>query len=97
MRHRFMEPVDAAKAGALEDPAAVYADVRASVERGMVDLQVWLHPCHSSLFSFRARLCAQRQDAFKPGLETQLPFLLMCARQFKCRPGRTAGAAKPLP
>lgn len=81
VRHRFMEPVDAAKAGALEDPAAVYADVRASVERGMVDLQVWPH---SSPCSFHARLCAQPQDAFKPGLETQLPTLLMCARHFKC-------------
>ena len=90
-----MEPVDAAKAGALEDPAVVYADVRASVERGMVDLQVWLHPCYSSLFRFRARLCAQPQDAFKPGLETQLPFLLMCTRHLSA--GLVEMQARPNP
>ncbi|KAK9831878.1 hypothetical protein WJX81_004455 [Elliptochloris bilobata] len=36
---QFMEPIDPAVEGALEDPVATYADCRASVERGLTELQ----------------------------------------------------------
>lgn len=36
---RFMQPIDPAAEGALEDPASTYADCRAVVERGLEELQ----------------------------------------------------------
>ena len=35
-----MKPIDPAAEGALDDPAATYADCRAVVERGLEELQV---------------------------------------------------------